>query len=43
MQDGSIKSGDKLLAVEDEPVVGYTVERVRSASAAILDTHYGQG
>uniref|UniRef100_A0A8C7VWF8 Multiple PDZ domain crumbs cell polarity complex component n=1 Tax=Oncorhynchus mykiss TaxID=8022 RepID=A0A8C7VWF8_ONCMY len=33
-KDGSIKSGDKLLAVEDEPVVGYTVERVRSASAA---------
>ncbi|KAM9400783.1 multiple PDZ domain protein-like isoform 3-T3 [Salvelinus alpinus] len=29
-KDGSIKSGDKLLAVEDEPVVGYTVERVHS-------------
>ncbi|XP_064787715.1 multiple PDZ domain protein-like isoform X2 [Oncorhynchus masou masou] len=29
-KDGSIKSGDKLLAVEDEPVVGYTVERVHT-------------
>ncbi|KAK6323203.1 hypothetical protein J4Q44_G00055420 [Coregonus suidteri] len=29
-KDGSIKSGDKLLAVEDEPVTGYTVERVHS-------------
>uniref|UniRef100_A0A4W5NKD8 Multiple PDZ domain protein n=1 Tax=Hucho hucho TaxID=62062 RepID=A0A4W5NKD8_9TELE len=29
-KDGSIKSGDKLLAVEDEPVMGYTVERVHS-------------
>ncbi|XP_034146522.1 multiple PDZ domain protein isoform X2 [Esox lucius] len=28
--DGSIKCGDKLLAVEDEPVVGYTVEKVHS-------------
>ena len=39
MQDGSIKSGDKLLAVEDKPVMGYTVDRVRAASAAILDPH----
>uniref|UniRef100_A0A6Q2Z4Y9 Multiple PDZ domain crumbs cell polarity complex component n=1 Tax=Esox lucius TaxID=8010 RepID=A0A6Q2Z4Y9_ESOLU len=29
-KDGSIKCGDKLLAVEDEPVVGYTVEKVHS-------------
>ncbi|KAM9406541.1 multiple PDZ domain protein-like isoform 9-T10 [Salvelinus alpinus] len=29
-KDGSIKSGDKLLAVEDTPVMGYTVDRVHS-------------
>ncbi|XP_029522725.2 multiple PDZ domain protein-like isoform X5 [Oncorhynchus nerka] len=29
-KDGSIKSGDKLLAVEDKPVMGYTVDRVHS-------------
>ncbi|XP_052315479.1 multiple PDZ domain protein-like isoform X5 [Oncorhynchus keta] len=29
-KDGSIKSGDQLLAVEDKPVMGYTVDRVHS-------------
>nr|XP_046184020.1 multiple PDZ domain protein-like isoform X8 [Oncorhynchus gorbuscha] len=29
-KNGSIKSGDKLLAVEDKPVMGYTVDRVHS-------------
>lgn len=35
LQDGRVRVGDKILAVDDEPIVGYPVEKVSRLSSSV--------